>query len=270
LKKDGVWRDIATPLTLVSSKVSSSPSRRAVINLVIASNTSSYNLLDTLNTLGTYYPGYSDITLTINVGVTVDSVDAATPALTIDGLTLGDSLIIVNNGTIAGRGGDGGKAGVYTITSYPVYTNSKGQPIYNNGKGGFRTINNVITASPGFPGAPGGTALSITYPATITNNGTIAGGGGGGGGGGGPTGGQGGGGAGLGVGANNGTTTTGGAGAGLGGAGGDRGAGGVDGTNGSSATGATLGGIGGVAGVAITGYRYVTISTEGTILGPRA
>ena len=270
LKQNGVWENIATPVTLTPTRSETIPTRRAAINIVIATNTSNYNLIEVLNGTGQYYPGYSDITLTINAGVTVDSVDAATPALTVDRLTLGDSLIIVNNGTIAGRGGDGGKAGVYTITSYPVYTNSKGSPIYNNSKGGFVTYNNVITASPGFPGAPGGTALSITYPATITNNGTIAGGGGGGGGGGGPTGGQGGGGAGLGVGANNGTTTTGGAGAGLGGAGGNRGAGGVGGTNGSSATGATLGGIGGVAGVAIKGYRYVTISIEGTILGPRA
>jgi len=269
LKQNGVWRDIATPLTLESSKVSATPSRRSKINLVIAANTSNYDLLDTLNTLGTYYPGYSDITLTVNAGVTVTSTTVGQAAISASGLTTGDSLIIVNNGTIAGRGGDGGAAGQYVYTTVPVY-NSKGQPVFQDSKGRIQAVNTTVTASPGFPGAPGGPALAVSYATALTNNGTIAGGGGGGGGGGGPTGGQGGGGAGLGAGANNGTATTGGSGAGLGGAGGARGLGGVNGTNGSSATGSTLGGAGGVAGAAIIGYINVNIDVEGTILGPRA
>ena len=268
VKQNDVWENIATPLTLESSRVATTPTRRSEINLVIASNTSNYDLLETLNALGTYYPGYSDITLTVNAGVTVTSSTVGDAAVNAAGLTTGDTLIIVNNGTIAGRGGNGGAAGQYVITNVPVY-NSKGQPVYQNSKGTIQAVNTRITASPGFPGAPGGPALAVSYATTLTNNGTIAGGGGGGGGGGGPTGGQGGGGAGLGVGANNGTATTGGAGAGLGGAGGDRGLGGVDGTNGSSATGSTLGGAGGVAGAAIIGYINVNIDVEGTILGPR-
>ena len=269
LKQNGVWQNIATPLTLASSKVAATPSRRSEINLVIASNTSNYDLLETLNTLGTYYPGYSDITLTVNPGVTVTSTTVGQAAISASGLITGDSLIIVNNGTIAGRGGDGGAAGQYVYTNVPVY-NSKGQPVFQDSKGRIQAVNTIVTASPGFPGAPGGPALALSYATTLTNNGTIAGGGGGGGGGGGPTGGQGGGGAGLGVGANNGTATTGGAGAGLGGAGGDRGLGGVGGTNGSSATGSTLGGAGGVAGAAIIGYINVNIDVEGTIFGPLA
>jgi hypothetical protein len=269
LKNNGVWESIATPLTLTSGKVAATPTRRSEINLVIASNTSNYDLLETLNTLGTYYPGYSDITLTVNAGVTVTSTTIGQAAISASGLTTGDSLIIVNNGTIAGRGGDGGAAGQYVISRVAVY-NSKGQPVYNYSKGYLSGVSTRISASPGFPGEPGGPALAVGYATTLTNNGTIAGGGGGGGGGGGPTGGQGGGGAGLGVGANNGTATTGGAGAGLGGAGGDRGAVGIDGTNGTSATGATLGGAGGVAGAAIIGFINVNIDVEGTILGPRA
>lgn len=272
LKKDGVWKDIATPLTLESSKVAASPTRRSEINLVIAANTSNYNLLDTLNTLGTYYPGNSDITLTINSGVTVTSSTVNEAAITVDGLAAGDTLIIVNNGTIAGRGGDGGAAGQYVIVNTPIY-NSKGQPVFSgltNNKGQVQAVNSSVRATPGFPGSPGGPALAVTYRTQLTNNGTIAGGGGGGGGGGGPTGGQGGGGAGLGQGANNGTATTGGAGAGLGGAGGDRGIKGIDGTAGSSATGFTSGGAGGVAGKSIVGYINVTIETEGTIIGPKA
>ena len=270
LKENGVWQNISTPLTLTSSKVSGEPSRRASINLVIASNTSSYNLLDTLNTLGTYYPGYSDITLTINAGVTVNSNDSGGAALTINGLTSGDSVIIVNNGTILGRGGYGGAAGwLKTVT-------------VGSGKNST-TSTSVQDAS---PGGTGGTALAVTYIATLENNGVIRAGGGGGGGGGigynGAGGGQGGGGAGYGPGANAGTLTAGGAGAGNGGAGGSSGANGTAGTNGATQTvtnsngkGSTsvtgsAGGAGGVGGKAIAGYAKLTVTVTGTIVGATA
>jgi hypothetical protein len=271
LKKDGVWQNISTPLTLTSSKVSGAPSRRASINLVIASNTSSYNLLDTLNTLGTYYPGYSDITLTVNAGVTVNSNDSGGAALTIDGLTSGDSLIIVNNGTILGRGGYGGAAGyVSTITV---------------GSGKNSTTTN--SPQPGGAGGAGGTALAVTYATTLQNNGVIYAGGGGGGGGGisfnSVGGGQGGGGAGYGPGANAGTLTAGGAGGSNGGAGGSNGANGTAGTTGATYTyssggkggGTTTvagspGGPGGLGGKSITGYAKVTVTVTGTIVGPTA
>jgi len=270
LKEDGVWQNIATPLTLTSSKVSGAPSRRAVISLVIATNTSSYNLLDTLNTLGTYYPGYSDITLTINVGVTINSNDSGGAALTIDGLTSGDSLIIVNNGTILGRGGYGGAAGYVSRVTV--------------GSGKNSTTTN--SPQPGGYGGAGGTALAVTYATTLQNNGVIYAGGGGGGGGGvsfnGTGGGQGGGGAGYGPGANAGTLTAGGAGGSNGGAGGSNGANGTAGTTGASYTYSTnnkggvtsvagsAGGTGGIGGKAITGYAKVTVTVAGTIVGPTA
>ena len=269
MKKDGVWKDISTPLTLESSRVSASPSSRARINIVIASNTSSYDLLSILNGLGTYYPGYSDITLTINAGVTVDSDSSGGAALTVDGLTSGDSLIIVNNGTILGRGGYGGAAGfIRTIT-------------VGSGK------NTTTTNQAGAAGGAGGTGLTITYVATLENNGNIYAGGGGGGGGGisfnGAGGGQGGGGAGYGPGANPGTATAGGAGSGNGGAGGSNGANGTLGTTGASYTYTTnnkgggvstiaggAGGPGGIGGKAIVGYAKLTVTVTGTIIGPTA
>jgi hypothetical protein len=253
MKKDGVWKDISTPLTLESSRVATTPSTRARINIVIASNTTSYDLLDTLNSLGTYYPGYSDITLTVNAGVVVDSDSAGDAALTVDGLTSGDSLIIVNNGTIRGRGGAGGAPGWLKTTTF--------------GSGKNRTTS--TSAQPAYPGGAGGTGLAITYIATLENNGNIYAGGGGGGGGGinlnGSGGGAGGGGAGFGPGANAGTATTGGAGAGNGGAGGSNGANGTAGANAGSA-----GGAGGIGGKAIVGYAKLTVTVEGTIVGPRA
>jgi hypothetical protein len=271
MKEDGVWQNIATPLTLESSRVATTPSTRARINIVIASNTTSYNLLDTLNSLGTYYPGYSDITLTVNAGVVVDSDTSGGAALTVDGLTLGDSLIIVNNGTILGRGGYGGAPGYLTTVAV----------------GSGKNISYQTVINPAGAGGAGGTALAVTYATTLQNNGVIRAGGGGGGGGGigiqGGGGGQGGGGAGYGPGANAGTLTTGGAGAGYGGAGGSSGVNGAEGTQGPTqyvASGGkwggttpvtgSAGGAGGVGGKAITGYAKVTVTVEGTIVGPTA
>ena len=271
MKKDGVWKDISTPLTLESSRVATTPSTRARINIVIASNTTSYNLLDTLNSLGTYYPGYSDITLTVNAGVVVDSDSAGGAALTVDGLTSGDSLIIVNNGTIRGRGGAGGAPG--SIRTVVV------------GSGKNQTTTNSIVAAGS--GGPGGTGLAVTYAAILENNGIIRAGGGGGGGGGvsfnGSGGGQGGGGAGFGPGANAGTATAGGAGGSpYGGAGGSNGASGTAGSSAPSYTYSTgskgqtstvaggAGGAGGRGGKAITGYAKLTVTVAGTIVGPIA
>jgi hypothetical protein len=271
LKENGVWQNIATPVTLTPSKSETTPTTRARINIVIASNTSSYDLVDVLNGTGLYYPGYSDITLTINAGVTVDSDSSGGAAITIDKLTLGDSLIIVNNGTILGRGGYGGAPGYLTTVRV----------------GSGKNVSDQTVVNPAGAGGPGGTALAITYVTTLENNGNIyAGGGGGGGGGAGFTGagvGQGGGGAGFGPGANAGTLTAGGAGAGYGGAGGTNGANGVTGTTGPSYTyssggkwptnttvSGSPGGAGGIGGKAITGNALVTYSNVGTIVGPRA
>jgi hypothetical protein len=271
LKHNGVWENIATPITLTSTKSETTPTTRARINLVIASDTSSYDLIDVLNGTGLYYPGYSDITLTINAGVTVDSDSSGGAAITIDGLTSGDSLIIVNNGTILGRGGSGGAPGYLTTVAY------------GNGK----NISYQTVVNPAGAGGAGGTALAVTYATTLQNNGTIYAGGGGGGGGGigynGAGGGQGGGGAGYGPGANAGTLTAGGAGASYGGAGGTNGGNGVAGTSGPSYTyssggkwpsystvAGAAGGAGGVGGKAISGYAKVIVTVTGTIVGPTA
>jgi hypothetical protein len=93
------------------------------------------------------------VVATIGSGVVISgSVQAnSTAALTIDGSWPG-GVTLVNNGTIAGRGGNGG----------------------NGARGGTSTA-----------GSTGGRALLVSTGVTIQNNGTIAGGGGGGGGGGG-------------------------------------------------------------------------------------
>jgi len=249
IKADNTWKPIQSGVSLVPIP---STADVVTINLTIAANANNYVLSDFLSATS-YYPGRSIVNLTVNAGVIVGSGSVGTPALIIDGLVSGDLINVINNGNIAGAGGQGGAAGSFIGTVVGGGYMSKGSTT-------------VFTAIPGRPGEIGGPALFVTYPTNLVNNGTIAGGGGGGGGGGGPTGGQGGGGAGrkAGSGANNGTLTAGGAGAGLGGTGGARGTAGSAGTNSSSA-----GGVGGQPGIAILGIDKVTVSTEGTIIGER-
>jgi len=261
IKDNDQWKSIQSGVSLVPVP---STAELVTINLNIAANANNYVLSDFLSATS-YYPGRSIVNLTVNAGVIVGSSSAGSPALIIDGLALGDIINLTNNGNIAGAGGAGGAAGSYSsVTSGGAkYVDSKGRPAP---KGGYRAGTTTVTSVPGRAGEPGGPALYVTYQTNLVNNGTIAGGGGGGGGGGGATGGQGGGGAGrkVGSGANNGTLTAGGAGTGFGAAGGARGIAGSDGTNDSSA-----GGLGGAPGSAITGIDKVTITTEGTIIGPR-
>jgi hypothetical protein len=260
IKDNNEWKSIQSGISLVPIP---STSETVTINLTIAANANNYVLSDFLSATS-YYPGRSIVNLTVNAGVIVGSGSVGTPALIIDGLVSGDLINLINNGNIAGAGGQGGAAGSYSESTpgYGPFSPPFGKSY--SPKGSYNVIVTTITSVPGRPGEIGGPALFVTYPTNLVNNGTIAGGGGGGGGGGGPTGGQGGGGAGrkAGSGANNGTITAGGAGAGLGGTGGARGSAGSAGTNSSSA-----GGVGGAPGAAILGIDNVTLTTAGTIIG---
>jgi len=241
------------------------PSRVAV-NLTIASNTQNY---DVFNNRGpTYSPGTTDLTVTINPGIVVGSASTGSFAMLVpSSFSPADTVTIVNNGTIIGAGGGGG----------------------NGGTGGPAS-----GGTPGTPGGGGGSALSVSRPTIVTNNGTLAGGGGGGGGGGAigsglpalnrRSGGGGGGGAGNNAGGGGsggggvpagagtpgspGTLTSGGAGGPgssgsvPGGAGGGQGAAGSPGTSGNRGAGAGAG-----AGNYITGNPFVTYPATGTRLG---
>ena len=102
------------------------------------------------------------IIFVINEGVIVGSNNASSPALTVGSWPDGVDLLLVNNGYIAGAGGDGGIGGSDTSGS---------------GSG-------HLAVWDGHPGSSGGTALYTRYPITIiTNDDMIRGGGGGGGGG---------------------------------------------------------------------------------------
>jgi len=119
--------------------------RRLTATQIYSTNTTQTTL--NVSTLAGYAAGITDVTITVNSGVYVYSTDTATPALTITGATAGDTVTLVNNGFIIGKGGNG------TETA------------------GFNASN----------GSPGGPAMSLGYNISITNNSFIAGGGGGGG-----------------------------------------------------------------------------------------
>lgn len=245
----------------------------AAFLLTISGNTNNYDLYNAA--VGAGWPGSSAVQLTINPGVVVGSASTGNYSFLVpSALNPAPAVTVINNGTIIGAGGPGGRGAFGGTPQAPTI--------------------------PSDPGVGGGNAMYINRPTVITNNGTVAGGGGGGGGGGGnpsPTlaqsgrrfGGGGGGGAGsiVGNGAAGGTTptprpgspgtlTTGGAGGiGLGpglsaapayngGAGGGQGSAGVAG----STAGANPAGSGGASGAYVVGAPLVTWPVTGTRLGP--
>jgi hypothetical protein len=127
-------------------------SNRISVAATISANTSNYTV-NTAKAPG-YLTGKTDFTLTINAGVFISSANTGSYAMTVDtSWDVGDTVAIINNGTIIGRGGNGGPGG----SNY----------------GGA-----------GSPGGSAGPALLVQRALTLTNgSGRISGGGGGGGGG---------------------------------------------------------------------------------------
>ena len=132
-------------------------SSSVTINITISSNTNNYNLWNSKG--GTYSAGNTTINVTINSGVTIGSTSSGTYAFTTGlGWVTGDVINITNNGTIKGKGGNGGAGGNAVYGSVPAGSGSNG-----------------VTGGPAFRGQ---------FACTVTNNGSVYGGGGGGGGGG--------------------------------------------------------------------------------------
>lgn len=146
------------PSGAISMQNLQNKSNRVTASATITSNTNNY----TLNTAQA--PGYSagttDMTLTINPGVYVSSSSTGSYALTVDtSWSPGDTVTIVNNGVVVGRGGNGGDGRKWVL----------------NGK-------EIAVYAPGTPGTAAGPALLTQRAVSINNaSGRIAGGGGGGG-----------------------------------------------------------------------------------------
>ncbi len=128
---------------------------RVAVALTIAANTNNYDVYT--NRGPSYVPGASDITVTINPGVTVGSTTVPAYAMLVpNAFSPTDTVTIVNNGIVYSAGGPAGAGGPLAAP---------------------------YTANPGGGGSPGGGALYVNRPVTVVNNGTIRAGGGGGGGG---------------------------------------------------------------------------------------
>jgi hypothetical protein len=263
---DAAVRTLAgVPSGVISMQNLQNKTARVQISLTISANTTDYDVYT--NRGPSYVAGESDITVTINSGITVSGTSTGSAAFRVpSAFNPADNVTIVNNGTIVGRGGGGGNGMI--------------RPFPNSGSGG----------------GGAGLGLSVSRPITMQNINRIAGGGGGGGGGGASqecSGGGGGGGvasAGGGVGGNNtpvgtpgssGTLTAGGAGGaggsgpglapagagGTGGAFGSAGSQGVPGSPGNLGPG-FAGRPGGAAGAAISGNPFITyVGPTGTING---
>ena len=121
--------------------------RRVALTQTFATNTTQTAI--GISTLPGYVAGITDITITVNNGVYLYSTDVSSPALAISGATAGDTVTLINNGFIIGKGGAGA----------------------NGSWSSFGNVNGLI----------GGPALSLGFNCSITNNSYIAGGGGGGG-----------------------------------------------------------------------------------------
>jgi len=216
--------NVRTVFGLASGQIDMNTGHGKVWRKTLTSTFSANTLNASLNvtTLSGYIAGVSDITVTVNSGVYLWSDSTATPGLTLTGGTTGDTVKLVNNGFIMGRGGNGG-------------------------------------VGLGYFGYAGGPALKLGYNTTIDNTNASAYIGGGGGGGGacndehsGAGGGAGGGDGSPGQQTGGGYEYSGGAGGAIGSAGAN---GGGDGAGSATATGGRGGGAGGggAGGVVYTG-----------------
>lgn len=251
---ESVVAEAGTPLTI----------GRVPLNITVSTGVSGLNLrtlADRYDYTGEYPLALKvEILPSVNIGADVGGVISDIRALDTGVFYAGTTIMLVNRGTIQGRGGSGGSGAAATL-------------------GGTSTA-----------GGAGSTAIYARHNLTIVNFGTIAGGGGGGGGGGSTVGanrGGGGGGGGQGYppgsggpgfdGGQDGATAT--ASLGLGGAGGSAGGGdggsggpwGSAGTSGTTPGGGSAGGAGGAAGHSLLsagGGPVITKLVAGLLYGP--
>lgn len=136
----------------------------AAVAITISSNQTNYSLFTAASSPGSAVA----VTVTINSGVVVYSTSTSNAALDITGFAAGTTVALINNGSIIGKGGNGGAGGsLLFVWQYNPYYSA------------------VITANDGAAGQAGGPAIKAdaNVALTITNaSGLIAGGGGGGGG----------------------------------------------------------------------------------------
>ena len=99
--------------TVISMNDLRGKSNRVSLALTISASTYNYNSYTAVSASPTYNAGKTDATITINPGVTVGSTSTGTYAFSIpSSFNPGDTVTVVNNGTIVGKGGGGGTGGI--------------------------------------------------------------------------------------------------------------------------------------------------------------
>jgi hypothetical protein len=160
--------------TVITMQNLQGKSNRVSISATISSNTSNY----TLNTAKA--PGYSsgktDMTLTINPSIYVSSSSTGSYALQVDtSWNAADTVTIVNNGIIIGRGGDGGAGADIRFTQYGNSGSPAGPALYVQRA---LTLNNLNRISGGGGGGGGANYSTSTVGKSLVYNGGGGGGGG--------------------------------------------------------------------------------------------
>ena len=156
-----------------------SQSKRWIVAVTISADTTDFHLRTHLDSIyGDFSSIPTDVTVTINSGVTVSSTSTGTAAFnTGSSWEASSTITIVNNGDIKGRGGDGA-SGLYGAP-YPPYSGSAG-----SAGGNALNITNNVTINNGsgniFGGGGGGGASGVAWTAYIYYNNTGQAGGGGG------------------------------------------------------------------------------------------
>jgi hypothetical protein len=154
------------------------------VTLSVTYSASATDVTLALGSISGYAAGTSDITVTINSGVYLYSTSTGNSGLTITGGTSGDTLTIVNNGFILGRGGNGGGAvgGPALSLSYPATINNTNPAAYvaGGGGGGGSAGGGGGGAGGGTGGSPAGGAGGGIGASGSPGGGNASGGGGGG------------------------------------------------------------------------------------------
>lgn len=150
---------------------------RVAISYTFSANTADASL--NLSSISGYSSGKSDITVTINSGVYLYATSTSGYGLNITGGTTGDTLTIVNNGYIMGKGGTGGGGDNRNIPANAQ--GASGGTALNFGFGlSSATVNNTnASAYIGGGGGGGGGTFSTGGSAQAGGGGGAGGGNGG-------------------------------------------------------------------------------------------
>lgn len=153
-------------MSIMSILVASGAKGRVSLSYTFSASTANASL--NVTSLSGYSAGKSDITVTVNSGVYLWATAITAPGLSLTGGTTGDTITLVNNGFIMGKGGNGlvgtgqttrieaQNGGSAISTSLPITINNTAGYIGGGGGGGGGYWYNVSSSDWGSAGGGGG------------------------------------------------------------------------------------------------------------------